>query len=297
MKRNILILTLFLSALLPFICEGMNHSNHKSGGLGSSFSNSRPLFEDGKSWIIWHGDNFCTHEIINVEVVGDKMIDGIQCKVLDVKFENVNKNINCYYCYHRDDFPSQLYVFENEKKIYVYREDGPKYILDENGVPTDIEYGEPYFDLYMDYDHKVGDYSNALGTITDVQSLNFVNESYRTLISGDFKGDFIDWPKLWIEGIGSNHMCNDWERYYHPMMEFPTLQTETYLVKCSLNGVPIYDQSANLLAKGITKDFVSDIQGVVQTNIEDKFYNLQGIRVNRPQIGEIYIFNGRKVKY
>lgn len=133
--------------------------------------------------------------------------------------------------------------------------------------------------------------------LIEERMLMLEDKEYRTLISGEFNGNLLDSSKLWIEGIGSNRVCNEWERYYPPMSLFPTLLTDTFLVKCTINNIPLYDQSVNLFSQGFTNDFISGKDVVRNEQESAVFYNLQGIRINQPQRGGFYIRNGRKIKY
>lgn len=273
----------------------------------------QPMFTDGKSWVLWHGDPswqyfdenpYSTHEMIYVDVVGDTEIEGIPCKL--VKIEIDEKESGCQWCKSHTLNSKILYVcvYEKNRKIFVYRNPGPYYV--ENGDEYYVAYGDPYFDVYMDTNFTAGDYSSKFGHITEDKILNIDGRSYRTLTTDSYIGDWEE-PTMWIEGIGANYFPNSADLF---MEKYSTeYQTNmicsiacSYLVRCSEKGKTLYDKSKELSNLGMQlylKDdihtSVSTLNGIVTTN--NTFYNLQGIKVINPQKGQFYILNNKVIKY
>lgn len=271
------------------------------------------LFTEGKSWVMWHGvgasSDYETHLIFNVAVDGEKEIDGITCKRIKVEIDNSHSEGTCMECMYFlgvDDgenftpaLPGYIYAYENDKKIYVYRESGPYYEYDEDGLVKELKYGKPYFDLLMDLDVNVGDAAMGMGEITKVEYKE-IGGVTRRVISNDISFLGLDNPIEWIEGIGSNYCADEWEWYLPLTISVPTMMSNWYhnfLVKCSDNGEVIYDNSQNLKSAGVKLDGIGSVLTIDTPDKEGVYYNLQGIPVGNPQKDNIYIRNGKKVIY
>lgn len=271
------------------------------------------LFTEGKSWIMWHGlesyPGYETHLIFKVSVDGEQEVDGILCKRLKVVIDQSFSHGSCMECMYFlgvdcDEgyvpaLPEYLYAYEKDKKIYFYRESGPYYEYDENGHVLDLKYGKPYFDLLMDLNVNVGETAMGMGKITSVTYKEY-GGVVRRVISNDVSYIHSDYyPTHWIEGIGSNYCADDWEWLFPPCISVPTMISNWYhnfLVSCSENGHLIYDNSEILREVGINLDFISSVEKIQMLPSSDLYYNLQGIPVENPRHGNIYIYRGQKIK-
>ena len=257
------------------------------------------LFQDGRSWIAWHGlawNGSETHEFIKVVVVGDKIVEDIPCKVLKVEFIKLSPN-GCWNSPDRADFPEYIYAYEKNRKIFIYRENGPYYIKDEIGREIELKYGEPYFDLYVDLNLTVGDSLKFGETILNDFVSEYGGSKHRTLeLKFATPGVFPE--SFWIEGIGSNNLSSQWKRYSDPKLPTATTSCEQGLVMCCQDGEPIYDNRKAMLDLGINLDVLTSIDEVLMnTECSSYYYNLQGVKILQPHKGEIYIHNGKKILY
>lgn len=280
------------------------------------------LFTEGKEWIIWHGffdigEYYYQqdHLVIYVSVDGEEIIDGIKCKRL--KYYADSTGYNCYEC-RRNTVTGikYFYGYEKDRKIYIYRNPGKKCIYDERGSVIKILETEPYFDIYMDLNVELGDICFDIGEIDKIDYRDF-NGTVRRVIA-DCK-NFEAFPEIgyernWIEGIGSNMVANQYSSFNYsmttrPAPEHPGSSSDLYnsgqynvLLQCSENGVPIYDNMDRLREFGLNLDMVKNTNNIESIEINEKskegiYYNLQGIPVDNPQRGEIYIYNGKKLLY
>ena len=298
------------------------------GNTPTEFGEYQPLFIEGKKWVMICGsitgsswNRFATHQLITVTVEGEEVIEDIICKKIKVVNQHCvtnppdNMTLNrCYYCYDVPEGDSYHYVYEKNRKIYVYRDPGPYYEYVEEG-DDDLfqtygsgyyrQYGEPYFEEYIDLNYGLNDSSPVLGKIVEEKYENYGSLNCRT-ISGSHVSYFIGDRNNWIEGIGSNVILDSLKRYdeYFPMM-YPSIMTGSYLVLCTLNDAPLYDVRDKLRAVGAYFG-ESESTGISVTQADDLFpddtitesiYSLEGIKVSNPIKGNIYIRNGKKIRY
>lgn len=59
---------------MPQLCRADVDNNYPTTDSETSIAGKdyNALFEDGKSWITWHGDSEETHEVMTITVIGEK---------------------------------------------------------------------------------------------------------------------------------------------------------------------------------------------------------------------------------
>lgn len=275
----------------------------------------RPILTIGKSWDIWHGSYVSVnkdfvdsepHEIYHVTVEDNDFVDGKLCYIINIEMQKKSHVESCWQCiqnFKEDSLSSQkYYLYEENNMIYVYRNPGPFFVYDEMNHPIDVEYGLPYFDLYMNYNLKEGDYSKAMGLITEEYHKDYGGELCRVLSNGP--DDIYSWmdgvgSSLWIEGIGSNVLLNEWNYFLPPLQPLPTCMSRSFLILCRENGKILYDARLELIEMGIDIGTLEDISEnpsvIIPEENFQRYHNLQGLPIDKPKKGEIYILNGKKV--
>ena len=284
----------------------------------------RPLFVDGKEWVVVHGwilygwdinrTKYDVHQVLRISVAGDEVIDGINCKKLRVRSEYNSMTpesmtgFEGFICCTK--VPSDevfYYVYEKDRKIYVYRNPGPYY--DEPAAEDDlmfgpvVKYGEPYFDLYMDLNHSVGEkmtcctpeslFYNQVEIVED-EYQEHGEMSCRTLTFSD--------GGHWIEGIGSDMLFSMYDPYATGLIDIPVSYSGmfNYLVSCTQDNKVLYDNRDWCNQKGMYfDDFLSGIKSVGgdYAVIDASYYNMFGLKVDNPKKGGIYIHQGKKIIY
>lgn len=309
---NICSLSGFSAILVGTELENYDDSNYEY----------QELFTEGKEWIIWHGfldiDNYQfqeNHLVIYVSVDGEEIIDGIKCKRL--KYYADSSGYECFDC-RRNTVTGikYFYGYEKDRIIYIYRNPGKKGIFDEWGNWIGTLKTEPYFDIYMDLNVELGEMCFDMGEIDKINYRDFNGTVRRVIASCKvFEGmTEVGEERNWIEGIGSNMVANQYASYNdsmvnRPASEHPGSSSDMYnsgsynvLLQCSENGVTIYDNMDRLKKVGLNLDMVRNTSDIESIEINEKskvgiYYNLQGIPVDNPQKGEIYIYNGKKLLF
>ncbi len=282
------------------------------------------LFVDGKEWVVAHGwelngwnsslREYQTHQVLRISVVGDEVIEGIECKKLKVKCEMDKfspdssvgfEGLVCCTKFSSDE--AFYYVYEKDRKIYVYRNPGPYCEIpaegdDFMGMP-EVKYGEPYFDLYMDLNHTVGEKISCYNPVSMLyhpveivmdEYENYAGMSCRTLTLSD--------GSHWIEGVGSDQLVSMYNPYHDGLLDIPTSFTGLFsvMVSCTQDGKFVYDNRNLLHQNGVyVDDFLSGADTISADNVmeDGAYYNMYGLKVDKPSKGCIYIHKGKKIIY
>ncbi len=303
MKQILLIISILTSVSV------YSQSESTSNGNFDISAQYQPLLQEGKEWTLIHYALNCdrvkpeTHQVLTVSVDCTENIDGKECKRLKIECERPGEGETefnwCGICIAVEEGISYKYLYEEDGKIFVYRNPGPYYAEGENwyGEPTTVvKYGEPYFDLYIDQNYGLGDFMPGIGTISKEEYIEYGPLTCRTLSTKGVQ---------WIEGIGSPDYSSAYDPYYDPNLELPTNGSKyKRLICCKLDGNPLFDETQKYKSLGLyTGDIVSKVEAIesivseADQNKSDTLYNLQGIKVNNPVKGQIYICNGHKVIY
>lgn len=293
-----LLALLFLGSLFEFsgAAQGLD-----SATAENQAGEYQPLLVDGKQWVAVHfttGNShlYSTHQVITVTVDGEETIEGIVCKRLHIKCEHPVKegeSNECSLCCGVPEGESEIYAYEKDKRIYIYRNPGPYYEegVDMYGQKVNwLKYGDPYFDLYMDQNYKMGENAPGFGMIT--------KEEYKDYGGFMCREIYTDLDKSWTEGIGSYALHSMYEIYRDPYDYVYTRPYYHNMVSCTVNGTTLYDHSESMRSAGIyIGDFTSDVREaeICADDKSEVLYNLQGMKVKEPRKGEIYIRDGKKI--
>ena len=262
---------LFTLIALP-LCANANNSD-----ISLNSGEAEEFFADGKEWEVSHfytdpyylvkdGKEFYLEcRRIHVKVAGEETVEGKLCKRLEISQEHKGECGNCDYWH----IPAVMYGYENEGKIYIYR----------------------VADYYAPYDEETLEeaYNAAPKSF---QELNIPEDK-----DYDYKRFWCTVPSKysikWIEGVGCSYGFGKLDLLNFPIStgtDFPYYK----LVKCTKNGVPLYDKTEELAT---ILDTPTGAEVICAEENEGPYYNLQGIKVSNPIKGELYLFNGKKSVY
>ena len=275
------------------------------------------LFTEGKEWLWCHYVNYMNyvntsqvHYMISVKVDGAKVIDNIECKRLKIEIFSNPSADGCSLCgnwFDRDfinllmpykyDFPveaipEEVYVYEENRKIYFYRDPGIKL----NDTKSDIIGCNPYFDLFMDLNISIGDECPGLGVIEKDELIEIDGVSHR-VISGNSK-EYINKSEIgeseWIEGIGATFglsMHNELFYYYRGHVANYTIP-KVALVKVIDNGKTIFDRTKEFGELGL--DVITGMKTPeIHPDCNENCFDLHGRPIKAPANKQLYIRNGR----
>lgn len=223
-----------------------------------------PMFTEGKRWEMI--DVYEGHEefnsIYNITVKGDEKINGVLCKRLEI------------------ETPEHLEYTPFTEVAYGYEEDGVLY--DVNSVFAADGFNGTF--EFMDLNMKEGDvFLNGSRKIFADDIIERYGVKRKRLTFGTEKSEKSGIYEYWVEGIGLSDKMAILTTFPSPL----TCKYNTYINKCFQDDELIF-----------TRDDFADATGVDNLNIGEPdtvpVYNLQGIQIDRPAPGEIYICNGKK---
>ena len=263
---------LFTLIALPLCANANNSDISLNSGVAEEF------FADGKEWEVSHfysnyyyldGKEYKEYykecRRIHVKVAGEETFEGKLCKRLEISQEHKGDCGQCKYWH----IPSVMYAYEDEGKLYVYR------VAD-------------YYDTYDDETLEEA-YNATLKSFQELNDpddpdFNYENFWYTVPARNAVK---------WMDGVGCSYGFGKLDLLYFPIA--PNGDSAYYkLVKCSKNGVPLYDKTEELAT---ILDTPTGAEVICAEGNEGTYYNLQGIKVSNPIKGELYIFNGKKIVY
>lgn len=250
------------------------------GQLNNPAENNE-FFAEGKEWEMthfFHNPYYMNREgakkyqecrRIFVKVSGNGEIAGKLCKRLEISQEHKGQ---CDYCtFWR--IPQEMYVREDQGRLYVYR-------------PEDIIL--PYYDDDLDDQECM-----AIGYAKTPK----IFEEIVNLENNDSNKSWWYIPEErnleWINNVGWNFGLGNLNLYKFaiaPGGDYPFYM----LVKCQQNGEPIYDRSEEFTS---ILDSTTVINNAVVEESDCIYYNLQGMRVEKLQKGEVYFSKGKKIVY
>lgn len=214
------------------------------------------LFQEGRTWVLLYMGNE-EYFYRTVEVSGDTIIGGIECKKLHL---------------YEDD--------GSEYETYGGYEDGGKVYVSNSKESAE---SDSKFRLVMDFSmHKDDVFYGAEGRECRVLSDDTIEvngiERRRLTVQTYYYGGY------WVEGIGYNcgaatmDSTQDWNSLNY------------YVYECYDNGELVFKLS------DFNSPVITGIEAVdADTNADGAIYDVTGMRVKVPEKGRIYIRNGKKL--
>lgn len=213
------------------------------------------IFHEGRTWVFLHlgGDGY---SYSTVEVSGDTIIGGIECKKL-----------------HYYDEDGQEYDtgggYETGGKVYV-------------STGINLAGSDSKFRLVMDFSLQKGDefygYKGEKCTVYSDDTIEVCGIKRRRLTIRSGLGGY------WVEGIGCS--CG-YSEMNPPLLNDGSLNY--YIYECYDNGELVFKMS------DFDSPIVTGIETVdAGTNADGAIYDVEGRRVKAPEKGKIYIRNGKK---
>ncbi|MBD5268296.1 MAG: hypothetical protein HDS45_01675 [Bacteroides sp.] len=205
--------------------------------------------------------------VLNAKVVGTEIVDTKVCAAIELQLTHF---ADCSWCkIHRME-PKTVYAYEEDGRLFIYRSAYSSEVNDWVGINEEVA---PHFQEMINLNNSES--ANPYGT------WNTLNNE----------------PLTWIDGVGVNYGFGNLTLY--PEDIIPTGMTQPYymLVNCKQNGTTIYDNSKVLEQNGIDTDFTTGVNTLPTANeyqdAENSLYTLQGIKVNNPIKGHIYVKKGK----
>ena len=267
---------LFTLIALP-LCANANNSD-----ITLNSGEAEEFFADDKEWEVSHFISNPAYLIqdgkkiykecirINVKVAGEEMIEGKLCKRLEivaVRKLTYDYYYGCDYCLYWP-IPNVIYGYEENGKVYVYR-------------IADYITGSDPEELKEAYDSAPKSFQEIYDSQIDSDN---GQRHWHT-----FNNSSVEW----IDGVGWNYGFGKLDMYFFDIgtgVDYPYYK----LVKCTKNGVPLYDKTEELAT---ILDTPTGAEVICAEENEGPYYNLQGIKVSNPIKGELYLFNGKKSVY
>lgn len=207
--------------------------------------------------------------VLNAKVVGTEIVDTKVCAAIELQLTHF---ADCSWCkIHRME-PKTVYAYEEDGRLFIYRSGYSSEVNDWVGINEEVA---PHFQEMINLNNSES--ANPYGT------WNTLNNE----------------PLTWIDGVGVNYGFGNLTLY--PEDIIPTDMTQPYymLVNCKQNGTTIYDNSKVLEQNGIDTDFTTGVNTLPTANeyqdAENSLYTLQGIKVNNPIKGHIYVKKGKTI--
>ncbi|MDE7461982.1 MAG: hypothetical protein K2M88_02360 [Muribaculaceae bacterium] len=207
--------------------------------------------------------------VLNAKVVGTEIVDSKVCAAIELQLTHFT---DCSWCkIHRLE-PKTVYAYEEDGRLFIYRSGYSSEANDWLGISEEVA---PHFQEMINLNNSES--ANPYGT------WNTLNDE----------------PLTWIDGVGVNYGFGNLTLY--PENIIPTGMTQPYymLVNCKENGTTIYDNSKVLEQNGIDTDFTTGINTLPTADeyqdAENSLYTLQGIKVNNPIKGHIYVKKGKTI--
>lgn len=213
-----------------------------------------PFLNEGKKWVF-----------ADVEIVGQKY-DEQEVYTKQVDGDSIAYGLPCkrLSCEREDrDFITYGVAYEEDGRLYTFEED---YYGSYNFVPV----------LICDMNLAVGD-SAWKGHVAKVDTIE-VRGVTRRRITIDQWGQ----KEIWVEGIGSS--TDDWPTYRAVHCAY------SYIRECYDNGELVFTED-DFFADPVTNGITTPSMPYSKDN---RVFDLQGRRVEKPLAGGIYVRHGRK---